>query len=174
MKNRINKNEKDILNKINRYNINKKDNKFIPKQQIVEGRRRYPLKKENKESLHISTSNIFTTEEEKNNKYHKIKTTINEPIKLLRKSDIKNSLNNNIHLHKEKEKEKNKYIQITNLNKGYSLVNNKQINIPTSISSIQKQSRQKRYMCNPSIENESGISHRQSTGTYRVFLIPSR
>ena len=152
--NRINKNEKDILNKINRYNINKKDNKFIPKQQIIEGRRRYPLKKENKESLHISTSNIFTTEEEKNNKYHKIKTTINEPIKLLRKSDIKNSLKNNIHLHKEKEKEKNKYIQITNLNKGYSLVNNKQINIPTSISSIQKQSRQKRYMCNPSIENE--------------------
>ena len=155
--NRNYKNEKDILRKINNYIINKKDNIFTPKQKIIEGRRRFPLKKENKESLRISTSNIFTSgaEEEKNNKYHKIKTTINEPIKLLRKSTINNnSLKNNIHLHKEKAKEKNKYIQITSLNKGSSLVNNKKINIPSSISSIQKQSRQKKYMCNPSIETE--------------------
>ena len=144
--NRNYKNEKDILRKINHYIINKKDNIFTPKQKMIEGRRRYPLKKDNKESLRISTSNIFTIEEEKNNKYHKIKTTINEPIKLLRKSTI--------NLHKEKMKEKNKYIQITSINKGHSLVNNKKIRIPSSISSIQKQSRQKKYMCNPTIETE--------------------
>ena len=152
--NRNYKNEKEILRKINHYIINKKDNIFTPKQKMIEGRRRYPLKKDNKESLRISTSNIFTIEEEKNNKYHKIKTTINEPIKLLRKSTINTSLKNNIHLHKEKMKEKNKYIQITSINKGHSLVNNKKIRIPSSISSIQKQSRQKKYMCNPTIETE--------------------
>jgi hypothetical protein len=130
------KNEKDILRKINNYIINKKDNIITPKKNKLEGKRRYPLKKENKESLRISTSNIITSaEEEKNNKYHKIKTTINEPIKLLRKSTlINNSLKNNIHLHKEKTKEKNKHTQISRLNKVYSLVNNKKINIPSSIS----------------------------------------
>lgn len=62
--NRKNQNDKDILKKISQYMINKKDNIFTPKQRIIENRK-YPLKNTNKESLRISTSNIFTSEEEK-------------------------------------------------------------------------------------------------------------
>ena len=150
--NRNNKNEKDILKKINHYLINKKENNiFTPKQKIIESRR-YPLKNTNKESLRISTSNIFTQEEEKNNKYYKVKTTINEPIKLLRKPGINNSMKNNIHLHKKNDK--NEYIVIKNLNNGKPIIKNKKINIPSTISSIQQQSRQKKYKGNTSIENE--------------------
>ena len=148
--NRKNQNDKDILKKISQYMINKKDNIFTPKQRIIENRK-YPLKNTNKESLRISTSNIFTSEEEKN-KNNKIKTTINEPIKLMRKSYINNPIKNNIHLHKNEEK--NKCIHISSINKGNSIINNKKINIPSSISSIQQQSRHKKYMGNPSIENE--------------------
>ena len=143
-------NDKDILKKINNYIINKKENIFTLKQNIIESKR-YPLKNTNKESLRISTSNIFTTEEEKN-KNHKIKTTINEPIKLLRKPYINNSVKNNIYINKEEE-EKNKYIQINIGNKGNSIFNNKKISIPSSISTIQQQSRQRKYMENPSLEN---------------------
>ena len=140
-------NEKEILKKINHYITNKKDNIFITNQKIIESRR-YPLKNTNKETLRISTSNIYTTDEDKN-KYHKVKTTINEPIKLLRKPYINNSLKNNIYSHK-KEEEKN----INNDNKkGHLFINNKKICIPSSISTIQQKSRQRKYMGNPSLDN---------------------
>ena len=148
--NRKYNNDKDILKKISHYIINKKENIFTPKQKIIESRR-YPLKNTNKESLRISTSNIFTTDEEKN-KYHKVKTTINEPIKLLRKPYINNSVKNNIFMNKEEE-EKNRYTQVNAGNKINSIFNNKKINIPSSISTIQQQSRQRKYMDNPSLEN---------------------
>ena len=144
--NRKHKNEKDILKKINHY-INKKENIITPKQKIIESRR-YPLKNANKESLRISTSNVFTTEEDKN-KYHKIKTTINEPIKLIRNNNINNSMKNNIHIHKEEEEKNRGNDNI----KGYSLFNNKKLNIPSSISSIQQQSRQRKYMDKSHLEN---------------------
>ena len=70
----------------------------------------------------------------------------------MRKSYINNPIKNNIHLHKNEEK--NKCIHISSINKGNSIINNKKINIPSSISSIQQQSRHKKYMGNPSIENE--------------------
>ena len=148
--NRQSNNDRDILKKISQFIVNKKDNIFTPKQKIIESRR-YPLKNTNKESLRISTSNIFTTDEEKN-KFHKIKTTINEPIKLLRKPSINNVIKKNIISNKEEE-EKNRFVSINAKNRGNSLFNNKKINIPSSISTIQQQSRQKKYMGNPSLEN---------------------
>ena len=135
--NRKKKNEKDILKKISQYLVNKKENIFSPKQKIIEGKR-YHFKNQNRESLRISTSNIYTTEEEKN-KYYKIKTTINEPIKLLRNSCINNSMKNNFYLNKDNEERKNNKIE--QIKKGNSLYNNKKISIPSSISTIQQQRR---------------------------------
>ena len=148
--NRKKKNEKDILKKISQYLVNKKENIFSPKQKIIEGKR-YHFKNQNRESLRISTSNIYTTEEEKN-KYYKIKTTINEPIKLLRNSCINNSMKNNFYLNKDNEERKNNKIEQIKI--GNSLYNNKKISIPSSISTIQQQSRQRKYMNNPILENE--------------------
>ena len=148
MMNRQIKNEKNILKKISHYLLNKKENIISPKQKIMESKRHHK-KNANRESLRISTSNIYTTEEEKN-KYHKIKTTINEPIKLLRKSYVNNSMKNNFYLSKEENKKNN----IEQISKGNSLFNNKKISIPSSISTIQQQSRQRKYMHNPVLENE--------------------
>ena len=128
--------------------LNKKDNLLTPNQRILE-HKRYPIKNQNKESLRISTSNIFTTEEDKN-KNNKIKTTINEPIKLLRKPYINNSMKNNIHLYNEEEK--NICMPVNSLNNGNSFINNNKMSVPLSISTIQQQSRQRKYMGNPSLE----------------------
>ena len=141
-------NDKEILKKINYYIFNKKDNILTPNQRIIE-HKRCSLKHQNKGSLRISTSNIFTSDEDKN-KYHKIKTTVNEPIKLLRNPYANNSMKNNIHLYNEEEK--NICMPINNLNKGSSFINNNKMIVPLSISSIQQQSRQKKYMDNQSLE----------------------
>ena len=154
----INYNKEKEVSKNNNYIINKKQEIYSP-QQIISENKKFIIKNPNTESLRISTSNIFNSDTEKTNK---IMTSINEPIKLIQNPNINNS-NSNIYLNKE---EKNIYVPISCINNGSSFVNNifesqiqkilnKKINIPSTISSIQQQSRQKqnKYISNPSFDN---------------------
>ena len=159
------KKEKEGLKKLNNYylNINKKDD-IYPVQHISQNKK-IRIKNTTTESLKISTSNIFTSEQDKE---YKIPTSINEPIKLIQNPNANNPINN-IYLKKE---EKKKYIPISSLNNGSSLINNlfepqikKILNKKTNpinhlnqinpISSIQYQSRQRenKYIQNPSYDN---------------------
>ena len=159
------KKEKEGLKKLNNYylNINKKDD-IYPVQHISQNKK-IRIKNTMTESLKISTSNIFTSEQDKE---YKIPTSINEPIKLIQNPNANNPINN-IYLKKE---EKKKYIPISSLNNGSSLINNlfesqikKILNKKTNpinhlnqinpISSIQYQSRQRenKYIQNPSYDN---------------------
>ena len=150
--------EKITQKKINNYGINKRENIFSPQNKISQNKK-IINKNPTTEYLRISTSNIFTSEGEK---ACKIQTSVNEPIKLIQNSNIKNSINNIF----KKNGEKNKYIPISSLNNGASFINNifecqinkilnKKNNKPDSISSIQQKSRQRqnKYMPNPSFDN---------------------
>ena len=72
------KEEKEILKKLNNYIIKKKEDIISPIQ-LISQNKKFPSKNTNTESLRISTSNIFNSETEKE---YKMTTSINEPIKL--------------------------------------------------------------------------------------------
>ena len=152
------KKEKDIQRKYNNYIINKKEDIISP-QQLLSQNKKYHIKNPTKESLHISTSNIFTSEGEKP---YKITTSNNDdPIKLIQNPNVNNSINN-IYINKPQ----NRYIPLKSITNNSSIINNifesqinrimnKKTNMPKLISSIQKQSRQRqnKYVSNPSCDN---------------------
>ena len=155
------KEEKEILKKLNNYCINKKEEINSPLQ-LISQNKKFRTKNTNTESLRISTSNIFNSEADKD---YKIPTSINEPIKLIQNPNL-NNINTSIKKAYLNKEEKNRYIPISSLNNGSSYINNifesqikkilnKKSNAPNSINSIQKQSRQRqnKYIQNPSFEN---------------------
>ena len=152
-----NKIQKEVLKNNINYEINKKENIGLP-QQITSENKKIPFKNSTTESLRISLSNILQSEGDKT---FKISITGNEPIKLIQNSFISKPISN-IYLNKE---EKNIYVPISNINNGSSFINNifesqiekilnKKIKSPSSISSIQQNSRQNqnKYISNPSID----------------------
>ena len=153
------KKEKVMQRKYNNYMINKKEN-IISLQQILSQNKKYHIKNSTKESLRISTSNIFTSEGEKPCKI--TSSNNDDPIKLIQNQNLGGSINN-IYLNNE---EKKRYVPISSITNNSSIINNifeSQINrimnkknhMPKLISSIQKQSRQKKnkYVSNPSCDN---------------------
>ena len=152
-----NKIQKEVLKNNINYEINKKENIGLP-QQITSENKKIPFKNSTTESLRISLSNILQSEGDKT---FKVSITGNEPIKLIQNSFISKPISN-IYLNKE---EKNIYVPISNINNGSSFINNifesqiekilnKKIKSPSSISSIQQNSRQNqnKYISNPSID----------------------
>ena len=165
------KKEKEVLKNLNNYclNMNKKED-IYPVQQISQNKK-FRSKNTTTESLRISTSNIFTSEQDKE---YKIPTSINEPIKLIQNLDVNNSIKN-IYLKRE---EKNKYVPISSLNNGNSIINNlfesqikkilnkkanpitqlSQLNPPNQIDSIppmkyESRQRHNKFIQNPSYDN---------------------
>ena len=149
--------------------MNKKED-IYPVQQISQNKK-FRSKNTTTESLRISTSNIFTSEQDKE---YKIPTSINEPIKLIQNLDVNNSIKN-IYLKRE---EKNKYVPISSLNNGSSIINNlfesqikkilnkkanpitqlSQLNPPNQIDPIppmkyESRQRHNKFIQNPSYDN---------------------
>ena len=167
------KNQKEGLKKLNNYCLNVNMNKkevIYPAPHILQNKK-IRTKTTTTESLRTSTSNIFASEQDKE---YKIPTSINEPIKLIQNPNVNNSINN-IYLKKE---EKNRYVPISSLNNGSSIINNlfesqikkmlnkktdpinrlNQINPPNQVNPIfpiqyQSRQRQNKYMQNPSYDN---------------------